>query len=496
VNDAATTADGEGISLAPGTSFGRYTILRRLGAGGMATVYEARHVDLHKRVALKLLHPWHALRVEVVQRFFLEARTASRIAHPNVVGISDIGAVDGTIFLAMDLLEGEELIQLLGREGPLPIERVADIMLPVLSAVAAAHDAGILHRDLKPANVFLARRRPHGEHPVLLDFGISKVDGGGPATPLTAAGEVLGTPAYMSPEQVVQGMASFDERSDQYALGVTLYEIATGALPFSDEQGLHPLFVAISQGNAPPPSSRRSGLPRAFEELVARAMSLDPEERFPSVLDLSRALLPFASERTKVLFGAEVEKLATPTAPPPPLLLRPSDLVALPIFSGLAERDAAALLEIAPPAHVTSGAAIVDQGARASSCVVIVSGEVEIFRTHGADTWEIDVVGSGAVLGLLALWDDAPRPVSAIAKTDCVIVEIRRAALPRLVEACPRALDRLQEALGAGVARRLKSGGDRLTQLLSRPGRAPSREALARLVSAVGELALTMPGEG
>jgi serine/threonine-protein kinase len=480
--------------LQPGASFGRYTILRKLGTGGMATVYEARHVDLHKRVALKVLHPWHALRVEVVQRFVLEARVASRLAHPNVVGISDIGVVDGTTFLAMDLLEGEELSALVARDGPLPLERLADIMLPVISAVAAAHEAGILHRDLKPDNVFLARRRPLGEHPVLLDFGISKADTGGLASPLTAAGEVLGTPPYMSPEQVMRGMEFFDERSDQYALGVTLYELATGTLPFSDAAGLQPLFVAIAQGNAPPPSSRRAGIPPAFEAVVARAMAHDPASRFPSVLDLGRALLPFAGQLSRMLWGPVLAHDDTPTVRTPKVTLRPSDLGALPLFSGLPEGELAALLDLVPPAPVASGAALFDQGARAASAFAVVSGEVEIFRTHGADTWEIDVVGTGTVLGLLSLWDDAPRPVSAIAKTDGVVLEIRRAVLDRVAERCPLVADRLHDEAAAAVARRHRSGSERLAQLLGRPKR-PSREALARLCAAVGELGLALPGE-
>jgi serine/threonine-protein kinase len=494
--------------IPPGTSFGRYTILRLLGTGGMAVVYEARHVDLHKRVALKILHPWHALRVDIVQRFVLEARAASRIAHPNVVDIADIGVVDGATFLAMDLLDGEELSAVVDREGPLALDRLADIMLPVISAVAAAHEAGILHRDLKPENIFLSRKSPlrmgrrsggkrgFAEHPVLLDFGISKLEGSGAATPLTGAGEVLGTPPYMSPEQVLHGMAAFDERSDQYALGVTLYECAAGTLPYRDTNGLQPLLTSIAQGGAPPPSTHRPDLPPVFDALVARAMCLDPAARFPSLADLARALLPFASPLTRTLWGEVLDEGTEPAHAPPPPLLRPADLGALPLFSGLSEAELAAFLAIAPPAKVASGASLFDQGARAASAVFVIRGEVEMFRTHGADTWEIDTVGTGAVLGLPALFDDARRAVSAIAKIDAVIVELRRGSLDRLGVACPRVADRLHEHAVAAVLRRLQSAGDRLSKLFSRPKAAPSREALARLAAATGELSLTVPGEG
>jgi serine/threonine-protein kinase len=494
--------------IPPGTSFGRYTVLRRLGIGGMAAVYEARHVDLHKRVALKILHPWHALRVDVVQRFVLEARAASRIAHPNVVGISDIGVVDGTTFLAMDLLDGEGLSAIVDRDGPLALDRLADLMLPVISAVAAAHEAGILHRDLKPENIFLSRKSPLGigprsarrggfaEHPVLLDFGISKLEGNGVTTPLTGAGEVLGTPPYMSPEQVLHGMAAFDERSDQYALGVTLYECASGTLPYRDTAGLQPLLTAIAQGGAPPPSAHRPDLPPAFDALVGRTMHLDPAARFPSLADFARALLPFASPITRAVWSEILAQDATSTAAPPPPLLRPADLGALPLFQGLPEAELAAFLSVAPPAKFDSGASLFDQGARAASAILVIRGEVELFRTHGADTWEIDAVGTGAILGLPALFDDARRAVSAIAKTDGVLVEVRRSALDAVGKACPRVADRLHDHAAAAIQRRLHSAGDRLAKLFSRPKVMPSREALARLAAAAGELALTVPGEG
>jgi CRP-like cAMP-binding protein/tRNA A-37 threonylcarbamoyl transferase component Bud32 len=481
--------------LQPGSSFGRYTILRKLGAGGMAAVYEARHVDLHKRVALKILHAWHALRTDVVQRFVLEARAASRIAHPNVVAITDIGAVEGQPFMAMELLEGEALGAAIDRDGALPPERIADIMLPVLSAVAAAHEAGILHRDIKPDNIFLARRLPHGLHPVLVDFGISKVEDGG-AAPLTAAGEVLGTPPYMSPEQVLKGMASFDERSDQYALGVVLYECAAGALPFLDDAGLHPLMIAIAKGGAAPPSTRRPGIPAKLDAIVARAMSLEPARRFSSVRALGHALLPFAGQLSRLLWADEFADPGAPSSRAPVVALRPSDLGALPLFSRLPEAELGALLEIAPPTRVAAGAALFDQGARAASCVLVVSGEVEIFKTRGADTWEIDAVGTGALLGLTALWDEAPRPVSAIAKVDCVTIELRRTALDALAERCPAVADRLHEEAASALVRRLRGASERAAHLFSRPKASPSREALVRLSAAIGELGLALPGEG
>jgi CRP-like cAMP-binding protein/tRNA A-37 threonylcarbamoyl transferase component Bud32 len=483
--------------LEPGATFGRYVVARPLGSGGMATVYEARHVDLHKPMALKVLHPWLALRLEVVQRFVLEARAASRLSHPNVVSIIDIGAVQGVPFLAMELLEGELLAAALERHGPFGVERLADMLLPVISAVVAAHEAGVLHRDLKPDNIFLARRRPHGEHPVLLDFGISKLAEGGPAQPLTDAGEVLGTPPYMSPEQVLRGMSCFDARSDQYALGVVLYECATGRLPFRDRPSVNELMTDIAKGGAPAPSTLRPGIPAAFDAIVARAMSLAPEDRFASVLDLGRALLPFAGARVRA-FWAEAFGTPGPRSErhAPPVILKPRELGALPIFSGVPEAELGRLPTLAPAHRFAAGSALFDQGARAASCFVIASGEVELFRTHGADTWKIETVGAGATLGLSALWDSALRPVSAVASRECVVVELKASALGRLGTECPALADRLHAEAAAAVVRRVRGARERVSELLDRSGTAPGREALVRLVAGIGEWSVPLPRRG
>jgi CRP-like cAMP-binding protein/tRNA A-37 threonylcarbamoyl transferase component Bud32 len=480
--------------LEPGSVFGRYHVVRPIGSGGMAAVYEARHVDLHKHVALKVLHAWLALRLDVVQRFVLEARAASRFSHDHVVRILDIGSIERVPFMAMDLLEGESLAEVLDRDGPLPLDRLADVMLPVLSAVATAHEAGVLHRDLKPDNIFLARRGRR-THPMLLDFGISKVDSGGPAQPLTAAGEVLGTPPYMSPEQVQLGMTSFDARSDQYGLGVVLYECSTGRLPFYDFSSMEELMHAIARGGAPPPSSVLPGLPAAFDAAVARAMSLAPRDRFPSVLDLARALLPFAGARARDLWTEEFGEPSVPRPDhrPAPVVLSPAELRALPLLDGVPDAELLRLPRIAPALRVAPRAALFDQGTAGTSCFVVVSGELELSRTHGADTWEIEIVRAGTLLGLPALWDNAPRPVSAIARTESVAVEIRRSALAELGAECPEIADRLHAEAAATAVRRLKGATNRIAELLDRPSVEASRETLVRLAAATGEWSAALP---
>jgi serine/threonine-protein kinase len=394
--------------------------------------------------------------------------------------------------MAMELLEGEQLAEVLDRDGPLPLERIADVLLPVLSAVAAAHEAGVLHRDLKPENIFLARRQRR-EHPMLLDFGISKVDSGGPARPLTAAGDLLGTPAYMSPEQVLGGMARYEARSDQYALGVVLYECATGRLPFRDFASVPALMTAIAKGGAPLPSSLRADIPATFDALVSRAMSLAPEDRFPSVLHLGRALFPFAGARTRALWTDEFAVSSGPREAP--LVLSPAQLRELPLFASAPEAEIAKLPAVVLVQRFTAGAALFEQGGAGGSCFVVVSGEVELARTHGAETWPLATVGPGALLGLASLWDDAPRPVSGVARAGVVALQIKRGALDALGVQCPAIADRLHDEAAATAVRRLRDASERVAALDRRSAEI-TREAMVRLAAALGEWSVPLPRMG
>ncbi len=291
--------------LGPGTQFGRYRIVRLIGAGAMGTVYEATHVDLKKQVAFKALNPAVALDDEARKRFLHEGEVASKIRHPNVVEVFDVGIEHNVPYLVMEFLEGEALSDLLAREAPLSPEKLASIMLPVLAAVATAHEEGVLHRDIKPDNIFLARSRHDQITPKLLDFGISKLTDAQEAKNLTGGGTLLGTPMYMSPEAATRAK-HIDARSDQYSLGVILYEASTGHDPF-DGDTLYTLFQAIVAGRFAPPRVYQPELPQAFEALVCRAMATEPEFRFPSVAALGRALLPFAPPRDCVIWGPAFE---------------------------------------------------------------------------------------------------------------------------------------------------------------------------------------------
>ena len=197
----------EGTTLSPGARLGKYQIVRLLGAGGMGAVYEATHTEIGKRVAIKTLAPAVATVPGARQRFLREAQLTSRLRHPHIVDMTDMGSEGRVAYLVMELLVGEDLAHLLERTGPMAPSDLVDLMLPVCSALVAAHEAGIVHRDLKPQNVFLAAG-PRGVTPKVLDFGISKSNDTDTSSSLTNTGAVIGTPHYLAPEQVQDARAA------------------------------------------------------------------------------------------------------------------------------------------------------------------------------------------------------------------------------------------------------------------------------------------------
>ena len=295
-----------------GATLGRYLLQRRLGSGGMGTVYEASHTLLGSRVALKVLNADVAANREVVDRFFREGQAAARIQHRHVVRVTDVDTQNGVTFLVMEHLEGEDLATRLRRAGSLSLETTLEILLPVMDAIAAAHAALIVHRDLKPENIFLTTGRRGELHPKVLDFGISKLlDAQGGLASLTRAHTTLGTPHYMSPEQAI-GANRVGPPTDQYALGTILFECLTGRHPFENDNVLELLDAIVHE---PPPRLcvLAPGLPEAVDAIVSRALSKDPAARFASVTVLARELLPFASEGARSFWAQELVDADAPT---------------------------------------------------------------------------------------------------------------------------------------------------------------------------------------
>ena len=293
--------------LPRGARIGKYEVVRVIGSGGMGAVYEALHPELKKRVAIKTLHRAVAMHPQARQRFLREGEAASRIRHPHVVDVTDVGMHDGQPFLVMELLDGVDLSTYLADRGHLPATEAVDMMLPVIAAVGAGHDEGVIHRDLKPHNVFLSWNRNREPHPKVLDFGVSKLlDGTSAGISLTGTEAVMGTVAYMSPEQA-KGAKYVDVRTDQYALGLLLYECLTGARGHEGDNALAVLRL-IGDGHIEPPSARVSGLPLGLEDALMQSLRLDPNERYATVYDFGKALLPYASERGRSLWRGTFER--------------------------------------------------------------------------------------------------------------------------------------------------------------------------------------------
>jgi serine/threonine-protein kinase len=276
---------------------GKYRVDRILGEGGMGVVVAATHEHLDQQVALKFLLPAMAANPEIVQRFVREARAAVKIHSEHVARVLDVGTHEGAPYMVMEYLQGGDLGQVLAERGPLPVGEAVGHLLEASEAIAEAHALGIVHRDLKPANLFLARR-PSGKPTIkVLDFGISKAPATATDANLTRTSALMGSPSYMSPEQLVSA-ATVDYRADVWALGVVLYEMLTLTLPFT-AQSMPELVGTILQTTPAPLSSVRQGVPVGLQAVIDRCLQKDPARRFANVAELARALMPFGPSRSE-----------------------------------------------------------------------------------------------------------------------------------------------------------------------------------------------------
>ncbi len=330
---------------------GRYRIVRKLGTGGMANVYLAEDQELGRSVAIKILDDRHAADEQFVERFRREAKNAASLSHPNIVAVYDRGEAEGTYYIAMEYLDGRTLKELLVRFGTPPVKIAIGYTRQVLSALAFAHKYGLVHRDIKPHNVLV----DSGGHVKVTDFGIARSE----ASQMTEAGSIIGTAQYLSPEQA-RG-APVDQRSDIYSVGVLLYELLTGAVPFTGDT---PVEIAMKHLSAVPeqPSKKRPDVPRGLDLAVVRALAKDPEDRFQSAEEMDAELARIeqgfrvsdetADAATAVLAGAGIDSTAVRKAPvvttgayrpppgrfPPPVRKRPKWpwLVAVLALAGIA----------------------------------------------------------------------------------------------------------------------------------------------------------------
>ncbi len=294
LSDSETEATSSPDNLVGETLLERYEITGKIGQGGMGAVYEAKHTLIGKRVAVKVLLDKYAQRDQIVARLKQEAQLASSIGHEHIIDITDFGTtVDGRTFVVMEYLEGEALAQLLQREGQIDEQRAINLALQIAGALGAAHKKGVIHRDVKPENVFLLTRKGK-DFVKVVDFGISKSlrpnqEEGGHSPRLTQTGMVLGTPLYMSPEQA-RGDDELDHRIDIYALGVILYEMLTGEVPFRGNNYLSIISQVINE-EATAIHDLRPDVNLDLEAVVMKALAKDVDDRYQDMDDLAQDLM-------------------------------------------------------------------------------------------------------------------------------------------------------------------------------------------------------------
>ncbi len=319
-----------------GKHINNYEVVSLLGEGGMGTVYLAVHPIMGRKAAIKVLKPELARDESLVGRFFNEARAANAIRHPNIIDIIDVGLTpdDNVPYMLMEFLEGESLAARLDRVRPLPVDQGVEIALQTASALAAAHSKGIVHRDLKPDNLFLVPDEMvgNGERVKVLDFGIAKLrDDMRGSSMKTRTGAIMGTAAYMSPEQCQGLIEKLDHRTDVYALGIILFEMLCGGPPFISE-GFGDIIIMHVMKEPENPQLKNPAIPDNVSAAILRALAKNPADRFQSMLEFQGALRTHGMSRATPVHGVsagydvDLGALGWQATTPPPVTLRPGSV--------------------------------------------------------------------------------------------------------------------------------------------------------------------------
>jgi len=315
----------ESVDELVGRTIGSYTVTKLLGKGGMGSVYGGHHPVIGSRVAIKFLHPQYSTDEKIVERFFNEARAVNIIGHDNVLKILDLNVTeDNRHYFVMEYLHGRALQNIVRPNEPLGLDITGPILLQTCNALQAAHNKGIIHRDLKPDNIYLITLQGRKNFVKVVDFGIAKLtDSGGASTGKTQTGMVMGTPAYMSPEQGSGETSKIDGRSDVYSLGVMMYQMATGKLPFPGTN-FGEVLMGHLQKQPPPPRSVVPEIPEDYEAVILKCLAKKQEDRYQSMAELHDAIfdvmqshgisaeLPFADETEEL---QALEFLGEPSNP-------------------------------------------------------------------------------------------------------------------------------------------------------------------------------------
>jgi serine/threonine-protein kinase len=434
---------------------GKYRLDALLAEGGMGAVYRATHVMLGKTIAIKLIRPAIVASPEIVRRFQREARAATALNHPNIVSVYDLGQTpDGTLYIAMEYIDGPSLKALIQTGCAIPVSRTIAILRQVASALATAHKHSIIHRDLKPHNIMLANGIDGSEVAKLVDFGIAKTFD--ESTQLTSVGSALGTPYYMSPEQI-EGR-TVDARSDIYALGIILYEMLVGEVPFAD-QSTPAVLVKQLKERPVRPSLRNAAVPAALEAITLRCLEKDPELRFQTadafaaaLNEASATLSATAADVTLPMVSAaspSAPSTATPQAaatlvsspglsqpPPPPAPPPPAPSVAAPVAAAKSPADTKPTVE--QPAIPMPPSPVSEQPQSSSSIAPLLAIAAVLLLLAGGYVWWSNRQATAAPPAAdVTPPADAPKTMPASAQTEPPQTPSAEAAKPSELPAAP-----------------------------------------------------------
>jgi len=454
----------------------KYAIVKVIGEGGMGIVYEATHLRLRRRVALKMLFP-HTTSPHTVARFEREARAAAQLRDRHVARVLDVDTTpDGLPYLVMEFLEGHDLEAELTARGPLPVEEAVGYVVQVCAAMTEAHAAGIVHRDLKPSNLFLCSEKQEWIVKVL-DFGISKMSDEGEAK-LTHTQSSVGTPLYMSPEQV-RSARDVDSRTDIWSLGVILYELLAGRTPF--EGSTTAAAASIVADPTPPLIEFRQDVPNNLQDAIYRALAKDPAERFPTVTELAQALAPFAGAIRPSVQPGPVSSGGALTPPPHSKPGTPRPRVSVPSYPR-ATAGASTLAQASPRASSNDAAVPMVDKLRAAPLVLAMGGfaalmaaVIAVYAEHGAPRrGAAPAAATEAPIGAVA---GTSAPATAAAATSSTAM----GAAPEPSDSSPRAVnpgsqDARSAALPASVQPTAKGAASSGSGV--RPGGRPPASAL------------------
>lgn len=365
------------IELPP--RFGRYIIVKKIGEGGMGTVYLAEDTQLDRRVALKVPHFNPDDDQRIIERFQREAKVAAAIEHSGICPVYDIGAIDGIHYLTMPFIEGVPLSQKLQSDGPRTPDEAVSLVLRLSQTMQMMHQRGVIHRDLKPSNILL---RLSGE-PVVMDFGLARSFSG--LDRLTASGAPVGTPYYMSPEQIMGRQAELGPATDVYSLGVILFELLTGQVPFVGD--LHAVYGHILHAEPPAPSTLRPGLDSRLDAVCRKALAKSVAERYPSMAEFAEALAELAPHDRTVPLPAGRTAAVPPTVPNLPGDTLQTGIPASPdVQSAPPTRLSSGGTEVSPPpapTHVQSPSWWKRRRYLIAAGAVLAVGVIVFFVLHG-----------------------------------------------------------------------------------------------------------------